>query len=273
MLVDRTGDPDGTFHLSTFMCGAHRSDVIHTIRERLEDGQPCRVVSTQLIEAGVDIDFPVVYRALAGIDSIAQAAGRCNREGRREQGEVYVFVPEDVQLRGYLASTAHSAAELIPDAVDLLDPAIIRRYFELHYWKQEGAHRWDERQVMDCFPTPIQQMCFQYRTASDAFRFIEETGKPVFVAYGEIGSRLIEQLRAVRPDDNERGRGELRKLLRRLQRYTVNIYEPVFNTMVDRDIERLDCGYDVLSNQNCYDIRLGFQAQRAGRYEPDTLIY
>lgn len=272
MLLHKTNEPAGAFHLSTFMCGAHRSDVLAKIRDRLNHEQSCRVVSTQLIEAGVDIDFPVVYRALAGIDSIAQAAGRSNREGKQARGDVFVFDPTDVKLRGYLGSTANSAAELIPDAADLLDPAAVRRYFELHYWKQEGENRWDDRGVMNCFPTPIERLYFQFRTASDAFRFIEEVGKPVFVPYGETGRRLIEELRAVRIDDDRYGRGELRKLLRRLQRYTVNIYEPVYNAMIDRDIERLDSGYDVLVNEDCYDDRLGFLAERAGCHEPDRLI-
>ena len=85
--------PEGTIHLSALMCGEHRSCVITDVKRRLLAGEVVRVVSTQLVEAGVDIDFPVVYRALAGLDSIAQAAGRCNRDGKLERGEVVVFVP------------------------------------------------------------------------------------------------------------------------------------------------------------------------------------
>ena len=73
------------------MCPAHRSEVLNRIRAVLESELPCLLISTQLIEAGVDIDFPVLYRALAGLDSIVQAAGRCNREGRAVEGSVYVF--------------------------------------------------------------------------------------------------------------------------------------------------------------------------------------
>jgi CRISPR-associated endonuclease/helicase Cas3 len=76
------------------MCPEHRSNRIAEVRMQLNSGESCVVISTQLIEAGVDLDFPVVYRALAGLDSIAQAAGRCNREGRSERGQVYVFEPE-----------------------------------------------------------------------------------------------------------------------------------------------------------------------------------
>ncbi len=99
---------DGCFHLSTNMYPNHRKKIISEVKDRLKNGEECRVVSTQLIEAGVDIDFPVVFRCISGIDSIVQAAGRCNREGRRENSTVYVFETEDDchMGGGYLSLTA-----------------------------------------------------------------------------------------------------------------------------------------------------------------------
>ena len=96
-LYDQAKHLDGTFHLTTLMCAKHRSQKLDEIRGRLKNGEPCRVIATSLIEAGVDVDFPLVMRAEAGLDSIAQAAGRCNREGKRpsENSFVWIFTPED----------------------------------------------------------------------------------------------------------------------------------------------------------------------------------
>jgi CRISPR-associated endonuclease/helicase Cas3 len=87
---ERAGDTS-TVHLSALMCAEHRSEVLAAMQRRKRAGEAVRVVSTQLVEAGVDVDFAIVYRALAGLDSLAQAAGRCNREGLRERGELRVF--------------------------------------------------------------------------------------------------------------------------------------------------------------------------------------
>jgi CRISPR-associated endonuclease/helicase Cas3 len=103
--------PKGTSHLSALMCGAHRSAQIAEIKQWLKEGIPTRVVSTQLVEAGVDLDFPVVYRALAGLDSIAQAAGRCNREGLQENGIVVVFIPPSKIPIGHLRQAASTTKD------------------------------------------------------------------------------------------------------------------------------------------------------------------
>ena len=266
------------FHLSTFMCGQHRADTLTTIRKRLKKELPCRVISTQLIEAGVDVDFPVVYRAISGIDSIAQAAGRCNREGRRHSGDVFVFEPTDVRLRGYLKSVADSAGELIADHadsdLDLLNLEVVQAYFRLHYHKYRGGETattngWDKRDVLACFPAPMKELHFNFRTCAERFRWIEDQSETVFVPYrGSNGNDedaidLIERLRRDGPSQD---------LLRHLQRYSVGLFPNVFNEMVGSDIELLESGYSVLINESCYDPQLGFQVDRAGYHEPESLI-
>ncbi len=265
LLRDQTDAGDDLFHLSTLMCGQHRERVITEIRQRLQDERPCRVVSTQLIEAGVDVDFPVVFRAMTGLDSIAQAAGRCNREGRRPSGDVFVFEPTDVRLRGYLDQIASTGREVIPDYDDLLDPAAIERYFELHYRKQQDEHGWDKPDVMGCFPKPVQEFAFNFRTAAERFRMIEDASRSIFVPYGDAGPRLIDQLYDNGPD---------RWLLRRLQRYTVNVFERVYVELVCAgDIDVLsDGGYAVLTNPDAYDNSLGLRVDRPGFMEANSLV-
>ena len=127
---------DDCLHLSALMLPDHRRRVLDDIRLRLRTGAPCRVVATQLVEAGVDLDFPVVYRALAGLDSLAQAAGRCNREGRlgHRGGRFVVFAAPTAPPRGILATAADTAATLLrAGPVDLADPALYRRFYQQLY--------------------------------------------------------------------------------------------------------------------------------------------
>lgn len=264
LLKRKKQSEDSLFHLSTFLCGEHRSARLKEICRRLDRKLPCCVISTQLVEAGVDVDFPVVFRALTGLDSLAQAAGRCNREGKLPQGIVNLFDPVECQPQGYLGSVAATAKELIPDFDDLLDPAAIEQYFQLHYWKQAGDHRWDDRQVMACFPTPPQEFAFDFSTASERFRMIEDTTTPVLVPYGEKGQRLIEQLREDGPD---------RDLMRRLQRFSVGVYDHVYSQLVGSDVEELpNGGFAVLINEDLYDEQLGLMVDRPGFHQPENMI-
>ncbi len=129
--------PEGTFHLSALMCGAHRSRRIAEIKSRLAAGQPTRVISTQLVEAGVDLDFPVVYRAMAGLDSIAQAAGRCNREGLLARGTVVVFTPPTQPPAGVLRHAAEVGERLLAqETADPLAPERFTAFFRELYWLQ-----------------------------------------------------------------------------------------------------------------------------------------
>jgi CRISPR-associated endonuclease/helicase Cas3 len=264
----------GLFHLSTLMCGSHRQNVLEQIRERLNARQTCRVISTQLIEAGVDVDFPVVFRAVTGIDSIAQAAGRCNREGRFTAGNVVVFNPESVKLQGYLRATADSALELIADLpqddLDLLNHDTVRRYFNLHFWRHK--HRWDAKNIMNCFPAPNSGALppLDFLSASQRFSWIEDNAKTVFVPYNDEARSLIDHLRQIRfcPANTPL----LRKLILRLQRYSVSLFAPIYNAMCGTDIELLESGYAVLINETCYHADMGICADRSGYHEPESLV-
>lgn len=129
---------EGAYYLSTNMCPAHRTDVLNQVRVDLKAGKPCRLVSTQCIEAGVDIDFPVVYRAFAPFEAIIQAAGRCNRSGLLDRGHVHVFRPFD---EGYPGGGGYEQAAQVTkmflranrDNIRMDDPSFIREYYEELY--------------------------------------------------------------------------------------------------------------------------------------------
>jgi CRISPR-associated endonuclease/helicase Cas3 len=252
---------DGTrFHLSALMCPAHRSVALgdrrnpapDSIRHALKNALPCRVVTTQLIEAGVDVDFPVVYRALAGLDSIAQAAGRCNREGRLSAlGETFVFTPERPIPRGFLRKTADSAAEVLPlHPADPLAPSAIEAYFRLHYWKNED--QMDVKRILDCFPygpatlwRPDTLFDFQFKDCAERFQFIESAYQPILVPYRE-GRELIAELRTTFEPAAQR------QLARRLQRYVVLIPAPVALAHRGRGLVELHDRYLVLDDDLAY---------------------
>ncbi|WP_166822476.1 CRISPR-associated helicase Cas3' [Thalassoroseus pseudoceratinae] len=262
-LRKHSSQSNGLYHLSTWMCGAHRAEVIKQIRTRLAKKQRCRVISTQLIEAGVDVDFPVVYRAMTGIDSIAQAAGRCNREGKLDHGSVFVFESAGrPKLRGLLGSTAETTRELLPDVEDLLALETVEQYFRLHYWKR-GHRDWDDKAVLDQFIEPFQAI-FQFKEAAKRFQMIEDESQPVIVPYGKRGRWLIERLASNKPLGL--------KMRRRLQRYTVSVFENIFrNLFATQQLEiRHDC-YAVLLNEDLYDEQLGLRTE-VNAHEPESLI-
>jgi CRISPR-associated endonuclease/helicase Cas3 len=252
-------DPASLIHLSTRMCGQHRSQVIARIRERLRVGKPCRVISTQLVEAGVDLDFPVVFRALAGIDAIAQAAGRCNREGRNSTCAVFVFDPLEVRLHGFLGSTAQSTAELLPEVTDLLGLDAVRRYFELHYWKHE--EQLDAKGILPLFQSPSRAV-FQFRSAARLFQMIEDPSRPVVIPWESEGQALVEELTRPEPPDW--------RIKRKLQRFMVPVYTPAFHALFGAgDVTMFHDCFVVLTNPARYDERLGLRLEEG---EPEALL-
>jgi CRISPR-associated endonuclease/helicase Cas3 len=188
--------PGDCFHLSTWMCGAHRRTVLKAIRARLKAKLPCRVVSTQLVEAGVDLDFPVVFRAEAGFDAIAQAAGRCNREGLLALGITYVFESEEKPPAGLLRSAADAGRELLPSHPNPLDPAAIEAYFRLLYWSQK--RNWDKHEVMEKMKFQNGRALLQFREVADAFRMIHDEQLPVLIPCYRKAAILHDKLLAGR---------------------------------------------------------------------------
>ncbi len=257
----RGGEP---IHLSALMCPAHRSVRLDAIRGLLRSDGRCRVVSTQLVEAGVDLDFPVVYRALAGIDAIAQAAGRCNREGKQRQGHTYVFRSEHTRAEAYFRDTAGVAAQVMELHHDPLSLEAVEHYFRLYYWEQK--QRWDRYGVLDLFHLADDRelpFLFGFATAAERFRIIEENQESVIVPWGKQGRRLCESLRRS---------GELppRQLLRALQSFTVNIPKRLWERHVGRSFELVHDLYPVLSSPELhYSDTFGLQLDEV---QADPLI-
>ena len=216
-LWDLLGEDPAHLHLSGLMCPEHRSVTLEAIRDRLDRELPCRVVSTQLVEAGVDIDFPVVYRAMAGLDSLAQAAGRCNRNGRHPMGRTVLFQSEHESAEAFLRDMAQVAREILPLHEDPLSLEAVEHYFRLYYWTRRS--RWDHRGILGEFklqPDPSMPFLFGFARAASRFRIIEDTGRPIIVPWGPDGHALREEL-------EQAWGGPSWALRRRLQRYVVQV--------------------------------------------------
>jgi len=206
--------PKATVHLSASMCGAHRAQRIDEVRSRLKNAEPVRVVSTQLIEAGVDVDFPVVYRALAGIDSIAQAAGRCNREGTRATGRVVVFVPPKAAPPGQLRRAEQATVGMMAGTnLDPLAPEVFRSYFERFYLSEDNWDKYDMHGLL-VRDVDSKRMDIQFRTAAQAFRYVDDADSQPILVWWDDSPVLIGRLEKSGPE---------RWLMRKLQRYMVNL--------------------------------------------------
>ncbi|GAA5504952.1 hypothetical protein Rcae01_00391 [Novipirellula caenicola] len=260
-LFSELRESNANFHLSTRMCAAHRLHVLDgQIRPRLEQGSPCRVISTQLIEAGVDVDFPVVFRDVCGIDSLTQAAGRCNREGRAAQGNVYFFQGERRPPPGTLRMSADHGLEIARHFDDLLSPEANEAYFRLHYWQQKD--RWDFRQVMDAIGRDPNSMEFQFRQIADRYRFIEEEAETLYVPWKK-GEQLIRSLsESDYPPD--------RKLRRRLQRYSINLRRHEMAQLHAAGAVLSFHGYATLTQPHLYDKKTGLTLLKADGIVPPS---
>ena len=258
--------PKGALHLSALMCAEHRSEVIESIKQKLKNQEPVRVISTQLVEAGVDLDFPVVYRALAGLDSIAQAAGRCNREGKLGQpGKVVVFNAPKKPPIGILRKAADTTHNILSaTTLDPLDCSLFKNYFSELYWKANSLDSKGIIALLDPYQHDLQECSMFFRTAADRFRIVDDSQqKTIIVRYGE-SEKLLDLLKTKGPD---------RWLMRKLQRYTVNVYERDFYLLYGRgSVEEIYPKIYALVSSLDYSENTGLLVEETP-FDPEKFIY
>ncbi len=250
----RARTPD-VLHLSALMCPEHRSARVREINERLKRGHPCRVVSTQVVEAGVDIDFPVVLRAFAGLDSIIQAAGRCNRDGRGPEGRVEVFETDERPPPG-IRPAIDATRQVLGSGVDALGLDTIEEFFRLYYWQR--SQEWDGGIGEDGRSLGLTDLLtprkLAFRTAASRYRLIDRWSEPIVVPYGDQGKKLCDHLAAAEETD--------RRLLRDSQRFTVNVPPYVLSRLVEAGHAAVSlAGPTVLVFSSLYEIDLGLRLE------------
>lgn len=228
------------------LCPAHRKARIKEIRERLKIGLPCRVVSTSLIEAGVDVDFPRVYREEAGLDSVLQAAGRCNREGKRPLDEslVTVFTVQNTTPPPYMRQPAAAMKNISKRMEDITSLAAIRAYFEF-YRDLYGKEDLDREKILKAFESGT----LPFASVAEKVRVIESCTTPVYIPIDQ-GEALVERLY----------RGERsRALFRKLGQYSVNVYPQQLAALREAGaVQSIDDGaLYVLADPRRYDSALG----------------
>ncbi|MBH1986296.1 MAG: CRISPR-associated endonuclease Cas3'' [Burkholderiales bacterium] len=256
-LYQGMADLIGTYHLTTLMCAAHRSQVLATVREALKQGRPCRLASTALIEAGVDVAFPTVYRAEAGLDSIAQAAGRCNREGRwaAEDSEVRIFANanDDWKAPPELRQFADVTREVLRNHQgDPLDTVAIERYFKQLYW-QKGDEALDALSLLGLLrKAKIDSLPMD--TVAEQFKMIDSVQMPVIIPFDDEAKSAIRDLEFV---------GGLQGISSRLQRYLVQVprhgFEALRKAGAIEAVRPKEWGdqFMVLANESLYDPHVG----------------
>lgn len=244
-IFENLKDEKNIFYLSTNLCPVHRTQILTQIKKCLEENQDCRVVSTSLVETGVDLDFPCVYRETAGLDSIIQAAGRCNREGKCQATEslTYVFklAYEKILSRQNLrVSATNLVCEKYFTEID--SPAAIKFYFD--YLHKLAGNNLDKKEILE---TLCKQ--WKFKDIAEKFKLIEEDTKAVLIPYDETAREIAQKFLS----------GEVsRALLRKAGKYIVNVYGETFKEMLAaQKITIIDESLALLSDVNLYDKNTG----------------
>lgn len=255
-------EKEGSYHLSTYMTPEHRKEVIAEIKERLkkakeDSGIRVRVVSTSLIEAGVDVDFPSVYREKAGIDSIIQSAGRCNREGdnKAEDSVVSVFELEGESVPHLIEKNVAVTEETAEKCGCYDSTEAISQYFHTLHHLDEAAL--DAHGVVDAFVRPVNGEEFPFRTVGRKFRLIEQNTKLLIVPRRKETRELVDELhRRIQTGES------FKTILRKLGSSTLNLYEWDYNRLIEESqaYEELE-GVAVLQNMASYREDIGLYVE------------
>ncbi len=240
---------NNAYHLSTTMYPAHRAEILKEIREKLKNGKPCRVISTSLIEAGVDVDFPTIYREKAGLDSIIQAAGRCNREGENspQASVAHVFTFESADPPAIIQQNIAAFEHARQNHPDIASLQAIECYFkQLRYIiGQEGL---DRKNTVQQFNDGMRNaFSFPFRTVAEQFHLID-SDKRTIVVENDSSQTLCNLLRHGKPNRSE---------LRQIQQFSINIYPRDFESLCQcGQIEVLDNDVAII-NERFYDGKFG----------------
>ena len=216
------------------------------------------------MEAGIDVDFPVGYRALAGLDSVIQAAGRVNREGKSSVGEVFIFEPDSEFIKvtpTYIKQTADVARSILREfSTDPVSIQAINAYFEMLYGLQDKKRAFDSKEILPCFDN---REGFDFQTAAEKFKLIEKDTVAVIIPFDENALKWINELRYSSYPAST---------LRKLQSYTVNIYENEFQALIDKGvIDMFADSYAVLKDMSNYDEQTGIILP--GRGGSSAIVY
>lgn len=241
---------EGAYCLTTLLCPFDRKRKFREIKERLRKGLPCRVIATSLIEAGVDLDFPEVYRQETGLDSLIQAAGRCNREGKRDPQEcnVYLFRLEGDDA-SFVRQNADALREIMRKHQDLSDLEAVSDYF-IFYRELIGRENLDQKGIIKAFQNGIDGKVFPFATVSKIFKLIENQTKTIYIPTEE-SNRYIESIYGGYSDRNT---------FRRLGQYAVNVYTEHYNKLWEAGCLEMVRDYVcVLRDMNQYNDDTGLQ--------------
>lgn len=245
---------EGRFHLSTLMAPVYRTRILETIRSRLKEEKPCRVAATSLVEAGVDVDFPLVFRAEAGLDSIIQAAGLCNREGKRAAADsmVYIYRPEEPPPM-LVKQQVELFREMRERFADLAAPEAIHAYFDAVHALGEQSGQLDSKQILRAFDRGRNGSQLPFAQVAQDFKLIETETRSVLIPLEEEAANLAQALRS-----GACSRG----VFRRIGAYTVSVYPQHFQALVAAgDVEVVADGFGVLVNDSLYSEDTGLSLQ------------